>query len=132
MEDFSAAIQSDTPAYFLGTIVLTHTPGGHLEVADGQQRLSTTSILIAAIRDYLFSENGTQRNAALKYTQQYLLEFEEETGENAPKLKLNVDDNDFFVKNVLLDPDHPSRGAAIATTASHEKLADAAAEAKAH
>ena len=60
LEDFSAVIQSDNPAYFLGTIVLTHAAGGHLEVADGQQRLSTTSILIAAIRDYLYAENGTK------------------------------------------------------------------------
>lgn len=132
LEDFSAVIQSDSPAYFLGTIVLTHAPGGHLEVADGQQRLSTTSILIAAIRDYLFAESGTQKSAAMKYTQQYLLEFEEESGENAPKLRLNTDDNDFFVKNILLDPDHPDRGSATATTSSHEKLSQAAAEARAH
>ena len=42
--------RSDAP-YFLGTVVLTHGNAGRLEVADGQQRLATTSILIAAIRD---------------------------------------------------------------------------------
>lgn len=130
-EDFSAAIQSDSPAYFLGTIVLTQTPG-HLEVADGQQRLATTSILIAAIRDYLYASTGTEKSAAVKYTQQYLLEFDENSGENAPKLRLNSDDNDFFVKNILLTPDDPARGSAIPTASSHEKLAAAAAEAKAH
>lgn len=130
-EDFSAAIQSDTPAYFLGTIVLTHSPKG-LEVADGQQRLATTTILIAAIRDYLHANGGTEKNAAAKYTQQYLLEFDENTGENAPKLRLNSDDNDYFTKNVLLEPDDPARDTAVKTTSSHENLFYAAAEAKAH
>ena len=130
-EDYSAAIQSDSPAYFLGTIVLTQAPG-HLEVADGQQRLATTSILIAAIRDYLYASTGTEKSAAIKYTEQYLLEFDENSGENAPKLRLNSDDNDFFVKNILLAPDDPIRGSAKETTSSHEKLAAAAAEAKSH
>jgi hypothetical protein len=131
-EDYSGAIHSDSPAYFLGTIVLTQASHGHLEVADGQQRLATTTILIAAIRDYLYSNTGTEKNAAIKYTQQYLLEFDEHTGENAPKLRLNSDDNDFFVKNILLSPDDAARGSAAVTSPSHEKLAAAAAEAKAH
>ena len=42
-------------SYFLGTIVLTTAQDDAMEVIDGQQRLATTTILIAAIRDYLLS-----------------------------------------------------------------------------
>ena len=52
-EDLSGAISVGSQPYFLGTLVLTQGDTDRLEVADGQQRLATTSILIAAIRDYL-------------------------------------------------------------------------------
>src|SRR5437899_1874559 len=38
--------------YFLGTIALTGKNANSPEVTDGQQRLATTTILIATIRDY--------------------------------------------------------------------------------
>jgi uncharacterized protein with ParB-like and HNH nuclease domain len=47
-QDFSKAISGHKSSYFLGTIVLTQ-PGEEVpEVADGQQRLATTTILLAA------------------------------------------------------------------------------------
>src|SRR5437016_1550269 len=49
----------DQGAYFLGTIVLTRGKGGALEVADGQQRLATITILLAAIRDYFHKKKDT-------------------------------------------------------------------------
>ena len=52
-QDFSKAINQDRKTYFLGTIVLTKGKDNVPEVADGQQRLATTTILLAAIRDYL-------------------------------------------------------------------------------
>jgi len=42
---------------FLGTVVLTKTKEGHFEVVDGQQRLATTSMLFAVIRDILVGMN---------------------------------------------------------------------------
>src|ERR1700758_3466094 len=54
LQDFANA-RAKNSTYFLGTIVLTH--GKELpEVSDGQQRLATTTILLAAIRDYFFSK----------------------------------------------------------------------------
>ena len=52
LADLFRAFDGSQEVYFLGTIVLTQ---GHKqwEVADGQQRLANTSILIAAVRDYL-------------------------------------------------------------------------------
>ena len=49
-QDFLKAMESD---YFLGTIVTIPQSDGTLEVVDGQQRLATGAILLAAIRDYL-------------------------------------------------------------------------------
>jgi Protein of unknown function DUF262/Protein of unknown function (DUF1524) len=126
LQDFSNAIASENKTYFLGTIVLTHSiTDGKWEVADGQQRLATTAILISAIRDYLFNGSPNEKEAASKYTQNFLLEFDEISGEHIPKLKLNSEDNDFFVKNALLPPDNADKGTAPSKTESHERLATA-------
>lgn len=125
LQDFSAAISGDKKIYFLGTIVLTTNDDGKLEVADGQQRLATTSILISAIRDHLHAGGQNEKAAAAKYTQNYLLEFDEHSGEHMPKLTLNSQDNDFFVKSALLPTDHSERGSAKATMESHDKISHA-------
>ena len=94
--------------------------------------MATASILIAAIRDYLYQGNPSERLAADKYTQQYLLEFDENNGEHAPKLRLNNEDSDFFTKHLLLPPDHTDRQTILPTTASHKLLQIAASIAKEH
>ena len=133
-EDFSSAISNKSDTYFLGTIVLTQgDEESRLEVADGQQRLATTSILIAAIRDYLISTKGTNEGkAANKYTAAFLLEFDEKTGESTPKLKLNYEDNDYFLKRVLLEPQENERLKSKPRLQSHERLNRAAELAKSH
>ena len=131
-EDFSAAITKDDPTYFLGTIVLTHGETDRLEVADGQQRLATVSILIAAIRDYLQGEGMPQQKSAMKYTSTYLVEYDEMSGENVPKLKLNTDDASFIVLDILLPPDDPDRKNLEPQRSSHERLKEASKLARAH
>jgi hypothetical protein len=121
LQDLSNAIASESTTYFLGTIVLTKSDD-RFEVADGQQRLATTAILISAIRDHLFAGTPNEKEAANKYTQNYLLEFDELSGEHQPKLTLNTEDNDFFVKNALLPPDHPERGKAKEQHPSHSRI----------
>ena len=110
LQDFSNAVAAENKTYFLGTIVLTHSADAKWEVADGQQRLATTAILISAIRDHLFSGSTNEKEAAHKYTQNFLLEFDETSGEHVPKLILNSEDNNFFIKNALLAPDHQEKG----------------------
>jgi len=47
--------------YFLGTIVTIPREGENvLEIIDGQQRLTTTAILLAAIRDHLKGDGRTR------------------------------------------------------------------------
>lgn len=131
-EDLSAAFQSAPSPYFLGTIVLTGTKDNRLEVADGQQRLATTSIFIAAIRDYLQQKGTNGKRSAQKYTSDYLIEYDEFQNDSVPKLILGGDDNEFFLRAILADPESLDRSAptAVTTSRSNERLEDAATEAK--
>jgi len=125
LEDFAKALSEDDPTYFLGTVVLTHGETERLEVADGQQRLATVSILIASIRDYLSGVGDSEKKAANKYTDRHLLEYNEIEGAYTPKLKLNTRDNDYFNKCVLLPPDDENRNQCEVSHSSHERIAGA-------
>jgi uncharacterized protein with ParB-like and HNH nuclease domain len=46
--------------YFLGSIVLVKQDGPWAEVLDGQQRLTTLTILLAVLRDYLTDEYASE------------------------------------------------------------------------
>lgn len=131
-EDLSGAISTAGAPYFLGTVVLTQGGGDRLEVADGQQRLATTSILIAAIRDYLEGMGTNEKKAAAKYTGEYLLIYDETTGENTPRLQMNYEDNDFFLTQILISATETSRSTEIPTVPSHLRLHNAAVLAREH
>ncbi len=123
-QDLAGAISSGKQAYFLGVLVLTNGSDGRLEIADGQQRLATTSILFAAIRDYFFHKNDSEMVADL---QAFLRTFVRETRESDPVLRLNVTDHEFFSRRVLELPDQEARQNLSATQISHQ-LIDRAAE----
>lgn len=127
--DLTRAFDNSQPIYFLGTIVLTEAPKGVREVADGQQRLATISILVAAIRDYLIELGDPQ--GALQYQSEYLIKYDPPTGQFRAKLNLNVQDNQYFFNNVLLSPtDRPKNSKQIYT--SNERLKSAARKAREH
>src|SRR5262249_28980690 len=67
----------ETDDYFIGSLVLAKTNDDYLEVVDGQQRLATTTIILAAIRDY-YAETANPKRAELVETH-YLLSTDEET-----------------------------------------------------
>jgi uncharacterized protein with ParB-like and HNH nuclease domain len=50
-DDVYSAMESGDESYFLGPMILIRTSDGHFEVVDGQQRLSTLTILFCVIRD---------------------------------------------------------------------------------
>ena len=128
-QDLAGAISSGKQAYFLGVLVLTNGSDGRLEIADGQQRLATTSILLAAIRDYFFQKNDTEMVADL---QGFLRTFVRETRESDPVLRLNVTDHEFFSRRVLELPDHEARQNLAATQISHQLIDRAADIAEMH
>lgn len=120
LTDLSDAIAQNKSAYFLGTLVLTRPEAGDIpEVSDGQQRLATTTILLGAIRDYFYRANDKARAASIEQT--YLKTTDLETTEEVPKIKLNVDDHEFFRKIVLSAPDSNERKTKP-TRGSHEKI----------
>jgi len=117
LNDFHRA-KLDHSDYFLGTIVTiakgTHEP---LEIVDGQQRLTTTAILITAIREVM-KEIGQPEAVIESINNDYLSSYDRKAGEHVPKLTLNIDDNDFFSE--LLRGNKPKR-----SRDSHDRLQDA-------
>lgn len=103
LSDYSGAVSNDNPTYFLGTVVLTKGSDGEPEVSDGQQRLATTSILLTAIRDNLKASRDFQRSTSIE--QEFLKTTDFETTDTVPRLRMNVDDNEFF-KRYIIDGDH--------------------------
>ena len=57
-QDVGSAVSNSESEYFLGSIVVTRDAGDRPEVVDGQQRLATTTILLAGIRDWFFSQGA--------------------------------------------------------------------------
>lgn len=129
LQDYSNAIATNRAAYFLGTIVLTTNEDGNPEVCDGQQRLATTSILIAAIRDY-FHERGDQRRVA-SVENDFLSIIDRDTTATVARLTLNVDDNEFFRARILSLPGSAERSVQPAGD-SHKKIIGAAELAAKH
>jgi hypothetical protein len=121
-QDLARAIIEE-PSYFLGTIV-TIPRDGSLEVVDGQQRLATTAILLSAIRDYL---NEREPVIAQALNEEFLTGIDRIARERVPKLRLNLDDNDYFRARLTARDPMPEP-----TKSSHRLLHAAFGEASAH
>jgi uncharacterized protein with ParB-like and HNH nuclease domain len=93
LQDFAKAISEGDGSYFLGTIVTIPRATGSLEVVDGQQRLATTAIILSAIRDYLRSRDPM---IADSIDSEFLTVIDRASRARVPRLRLNLDDNDYF------------------------------------
>ena len=98
-QDIGSAIFDRRDEYFLGSIVLTRKQRDVLEVVDGQQRLATISIFIAAVRDYFAGKQDEDRAAEIE--KNYLFSKKLRTQELIPHLRLNHVDHDFYAKRIL-------------------------------
>ncbi len=127
--DLAQAIDEQKSSYFLGTVVLTRGKDVSLEVADGQQRLATITILLAAIRDYFNAKNDDVLVTSLE---EFLFTIVRETREKNPRLKLNVDDNEFFRMRILCREGTPERNTVTVQKLSHIRIQRAAELAKEH
>lgn len=116
--DLAEAIRSGETEYFVGSIVLTDGLEDYLYVTDGQQRLATVSIIIAAIRNY-FLENGEEERAK-ELENEFLLSRDRRTREPIPRLCLNAHDHDYFESAILNKP--ASKKIPRADASSHKKL----------
>jgi len=124
--DLAKAIADErSPDYFLGTIVTIPRGLDVLEVADGQQRLATTAILLTEIRNYL---RGPEALIAESIEREFLTDIDREKRQHVAKLALNLDDNEFFGKMLAaktdLEKPQPTNNS------SHKRIKDAFALAK--
>lgn len=106
--DLERAIDNTESEYFLGTMVAIRQGSKVLDVADGQQRLATTVILIAAIRDHL-SSDPSQTKYVQHLETNYLKSYDPDSDRDLPKLALNVEDNDVYIQSIIESPASPAR-----------------------
>ncbi len=128
--DLERAIDDNEPEYFLGTMVGISLGPKLLDVADGQQRLATTVILLAAIRDHL-ANDPTQANYRQHIERSYLSTYDPDSDGERPKLTLNVEDNEVFTHCIIAPPKTQARrGFPDKPVGSTALLMDATLEAK--
>jgi uncharacterized protein with ParB-like and HNH nuclease domain len=119
LQDFAQAIREGGEDYFLGTIVIVSKGANFFEIVDGQQRLATAAILLAAIRDYLITDEPV---IAESITREFLTSSSASMRELEPRIRLNLVDNQFF--EGMISGKSPK-----ATRSSHELIAEAFSEA---
>lgn len=120
-QDFARSIADDDANYFLGTIVTIPRGDGRLEVVDGQQRLATTAIMLAEIRNYLKVKDPM---IAQSIDEEILSVIDRGTRARVPRLQLNLDDNDYFRARLTNEDPNPSP-----SKPSHELIDQAFCEA---
>lgn len=101
LSDLRAALESNAEEpYFLGSIVLVKdVNSSHSDVIDGQQRLTTLTLLIATLRDLV--ENEKLRVDIQKFIEEPAVEWDDRP--SYPRLTLRPRDNAFFRKYVQTD-----------------------------
>lgn len=98
LSDLSGALERDTEEpYFLGSIVLVKAPGDpRSEVIDGQQRLTTLTILLALLRDLV--DNQSLQQSIHKLIETEALEWDNVPAK--PRLRIRPRDTRFFADYV--------------------------------
>lgn len=81
--------------YFLGSIVLVKGEKPEAEVLDGQQRLTTLTILLSALRSYLPEEYANEIDELIVQRGSRIRKIED-----TYRLRLRKKDNDFFKKYI--------------------------------
>lgn len=125
--------KSQHPVYFLGPIVLMPEPqNNRTTILDGQQRLTTISLALAALRDLAFEfyENFAEqirdslRDVARDIERDHLFLEEIDPDNPRPALRLNLEDNLFYFNRFILR-NNSSREPPKAERESHKRLLNA-------
>jgi uncharacterized protein with ParB-like and HNH nuclease domain len=96
--------------YFLGTIVLTAGNNNKNEIVDGQQRITSVSLIYASIRDLL--QNKTDSD---DIHTKYLSTYDIRTKEYFPKLELSQQDNEFY-RNLIINKQNNTESKRLSNT----------------
>ncbi|MBB5957411.1 uncharacterized protein with ParB-like and HNH nuclease domain [Saccharothrix tamanrassetensis] len=107
-------VAATSEEYFLGTVVLSRSSDSNRRtIIDGQQRLATTSMLLAAIRNHL-SALGSEKAGVVE--RDFLAKETIKSSGKERRLKLNIEDADYFDTLIVADagrspdPKVPSQG----------------------
>lgn len=113
--DIENAINVGDSEYFLGTIVLScKVDTDFLEIVDGQQRITTVSIFLCALRNYFKDLNETEISSQIN--NDYISRYDIRSKEAIPKLELSIQDRGFFDKYIV------DKSVEAATKGSHERI----------
>lgn len=107
LNDLEAAIQNNAAEYFLGSIVAIAAGDEQQMIVDGQQRLATSLMLLATVRDY--HDNTKDPDTARRFEERYLLRKHYLGNEQKPNLYLNEIDREYFYSRIILPPADPRR-----------------------
>ncbi|WP_018985962.1 DUF262 domain-containing protein [Methylophilus methylotrophus] len=121
LNDVHESIKSKEHEYFLGSLVVTGQSEKRYEVVDGQQRLTTVSLLIAAIKD-IFKREGDE-DVVTSVKTEFLASTDRKSREKEPKLVLNEIDNELYQDLIESIPNIQKEKY---TRQSHKRLIDAA------
>lgn len=102
LQDLANAMRLRRSSYFMGTIVMTKCSNEEWEIADGQQRLATTTIILCVIRDLMIKLKAEKLAQGLE--QEFISGIDPETGDDIARLTLNADDNHFFYNKIVRQP----------------------------
>ncbi len=105
-KDIRKEIDNRADEYFLGSIVSIEASGKIL-IYDGQQRLATTMILLAEIRNALI-DLGNDADAGI-VEKDFLFSAKRGGADPIPHLTLNLEDKDYFFTQILPRPKSESR-----------------------
>jgi hypothetical protein len=94
LDDIKEAIVNKEREYFLGSVVVTSADNGRFEVVDGQQRLTTISLVIAAIKEIF--QRDEDHEVVVSVKSDFLANTDRRTKEREPKLILNEIDNEIY------------------------------------
>jgi len=124
--DLRSAMMLARPDYFMGTVVLAADAEARLTVIDGQQRLATTAMLIATIRNFLRGAKDESRAAILE--SDYLATRDLRTNELRPRLLLNNEDAQYFKTRVV----EGLNGGSVPSSNSNRRIDDAMNQLRRH
>ena len=99
LEDIFIAVESETDEYFLGLLVIVGPIDGTWMVLDGQQRLATCTMVLAAVRFWL-QQLGRDEDAT--QIQRQFISVRRLGGDEEPRLTLNHTNREAF--SYLLRP----------------------------
>ena len=101
--DLRAAFSSANPQYFLGTIVLTRQGSTmHSSIVDGQQRLTTTSLLFIALRNEFLRRGDLDRGRVIE--RDYGITLDLRSGKDVTRLSLNPEDQPVYETLIKTNP----------------------------